>query len=168
MLTAGWHAHTLNAPGKFLISAPEHTTPRRARAYLVTGEDVARTAAHYAASRPQLDDVSSAAIHGPAAEPAAWYDTGDPQDDAGKPTGAPDGHDMATPEGALWLALCVAPEEGADIAELLRASGMSGPPCTATSPSTPGPGAPFRSAADGGARPRPRTCDDPSTATSTA
>ena len=127
MLTAGWHAHTLNAPGKFLISAPEHTTPRRARAYLVTGEDVARTAAYYAASRPQLDDVSSAAIHGPAAEPAAWYDTGDPQDDAGKPTGAPDGHDMATPEGALWLALCVAPQEGADIAELLRASGMSRP-----------------------------------------
>ena len=31
MLSAGWHAHTLNAPGKFLVSAPEHTTPRRAR-----------------------------------------------------------------------------------------------------------------------------------------
>ena len=28
MLAAGWHAHTLNAPGKFLISAPEHGTPR--------------------------------------------------------------------------------------------------------------------------------------------
>jgi len=35
MLTAGWHAHTLNAPGKFLVSAPEHDTPRRARGYLV-------------------------------------------------------------------------------------------------------------------------------------
>ena len=34
MLAAGWHAHTLNAPGKFLISAPEHDTPRRARCYL--------------------------------------------------------------------------------------------------------------------------------------
>jgi S-DNA-T family DNA segregation ATPase FtsK/SpoIIIE len=32
MLAAGWQAHTLNAPGKFLISAPEHDTPRRARA----------------------------------------------------------------------------------------------------------------------------------------
>ena len=42
MLAAGWHAHTLNAPGKFLISAPEHDTPRRARAYLVTDEDVTR------------------------------------------------------------------------------------------------------------------------------
>jgi len=27
MLNAGWHAHTLNAPGKFLISSPEHDTP---------------------------------------------------------------------------------------------------------------------------------------------
>jgi hypothetical protein len=27
MLAAGWHAHTLNAPDKFLISAPEHDTP---------------------------------------------------------------------------------------------------------------------------------------------
>ena len=42
MLSAGWHAHTLNAPGKFLVSAPEHTTPKRARAYLVTDDDVAR------------------------------------------------------------------------------------------------------------------------------
>ena len=50
MLNAGWHAHTLNAPGKFLVSAPEHTTPRRARAYLVTDDDVARTAARYAAT----------------------------------------------------------------------------------------------------------------------
>ena len=33
MLTAGWNAHTLNAPGKFLISAAEHDTPRRARAH---------------------------------------------------------------------------------------------------------------------------------------
>ena len=30
MLTAGWNAHTLNAPGKFLISAAEHDTPPRA------------------------------------------------------------------------------------------------------------------------------------------
>ena len=35
MLAAGWAADTLNAPGKFLISTPEHTTPRRARAYRV-------------------------------------------------------------------------------------------------------------------------------------
>src|SRR5258708_19097839 len=40
MLNAGWHAHTLNAPGKFLISSPEHDAPRRARAYLLTDETV--------------------------------------------------------------------------------------------------------------------------------
>ena len=40
MLKAGWNAHKLNAPGKFLISAPEHDIPRRARAYLVTDEMV--------------------------------------------------------------------------------------------------------------------------------
>ena len=61
MLAAGWHAHTLNAPGKFLISAPEHTTPRRARAYLVTDDDVDRTVTQFAA-RPGLDDVSLGAI----------------------------------------------------------------------------------------------------------
>jgi hypothetical protein len=36
MLSAGWNAHALNAPGKFLVSAPEHTSPKRARGYLVT------------------------------------------------------------------------------------------------------------------------------------
>jgi len=113
--------------GKFLISAPEHTTPRRARAYLVTDDDVSRTAQHFAPSRPQLDDVSRAAILGHQAEPAAWCDTGDAQDDTGEPATDPDSQDMTTPEGALWLALYVAPEEGADIAELLRASGMTRP-----------------------------------------
>ena len=75
MLTAGWHAHTLNAPGKFLVSAPEHTTPKRARAYLVTDDDVARIVAHYGPSRPQLDDVSRGALDPGAApaEPAPWY-----------------------------------------------------------------------------------------------
>ena len=62
MLSAGWHAHTLNAPGKFLVSAPEHTTPKRARAYLVTDDDVARIVAYYGQRRPQLDDVSRAAL----------------------------------------------------------------------------------------------------------
>lgn len=38
MLAAGWLAHKLNAPGKFLISAPEYDTPRRAHAYLVTDQ----------------------------------------------------------------------------------------------------------------------------------
>ena len=52
MLAAGWHAHTLNAPGKFLIAAAEHTRPKRARAYLVTDQVVDDTATHYADYRP--------------------------------------------------------------------------------------------------------------------
>ena len=75
MLSAGWHAHTLNAPGKFLVSAPEHTTPKRARAYLVTDDDVARTSRTTARDRPQLDGISRGALNrGPAAaEPVPWY-----------------------------------------------------------------------------------------------
>ena len=82
MLTAGWHAHTLNAPGKFLVSAPEHTTPKRARAYLVTDDDVARIVARYGPHRPQLDDVSRGALNlGPAvAEPVPWYLAGAQRD----------------------------------------------------------------------------------------
>jgi hypothetical protein len=34
-------------------------------------------------------------------------------------------NDTTTPEGTLWLALCTAPDEGADIAELMRVTGMS-------------------------------------------
>jgi hypothetical protein len=75
MLSAGWHAHNLNAPGKFLVSVPEHTTPKRARAYLVTDDDVARVVAHYTNHRPQLDDISRGALSlGPTvAEPVPWY-----------------------------------------------------------------------------------------------
>ena len=65
MAAAGWDAHKLNAPGKFLISATEHDTPRRARAYLLTDDDVAGTAARHAPCRPPLDEVSRAALAQP-------------------------------------------------------------------------------------------------------
>jgi S-DNA-T family DNA segregation ATPase FtsK/SpoIIIE len=128
MLSGGWHAHTLNAPGKFLVSAPEHTTPKRARAYLVTDADVARTVARYAWDRPQLDSTSRGALnHTPAADqPVPWYLV-NAQRDAGEPEGTADDYDQATQEGALWRILCDAPDEGADIAELMRASGMTRP-----------------------------------------
>jgi DNA segregation ATPase FtsK/SpoIIIE-like protein len=128
MLTAGWHAHTLNAPGKFLVSAPEHITPKRARAYLVTDDDVARVVARFAPPRPQLDDVSRSALNlGPSVkEPTPWYLI-NAHGDAGEPDDTSDDHDTTTPEGALWLALCTAPDDGADIAELIRLSRMTRP-----------------------------------------
>ncbi len=121
MLAAGWHAHNLNAPGKFLVSAPEHTTPRRARAYLVTDDDVARTVAQYAAGRPQLDAISRGAA---AQAPPTWDAPRDPQSGPDEPVGTPDSNQATTAEHALWLALVRAPDKGADIAELMRASGM--------------------------------------------
>jgi hypothetical protein len=114
MLTAGWHAHRLNAPGKFLISAAEHASPNRARGYLMTDQAVIDTAARHAPSRPELDDESRKAIEtagGP--EPK----TGLPREEAA----------TSSAEDMLWLALCMAPDEGAEIGELMRITGMSRP-----------------------------------------
>jgi S-DNA-T family DNA segregation ATPase FtsK/SpoIIIE len=125
MLNAGWHAHTLNAPGKFLVSAPEHATPKRARAYLVTDDDVARVTAYYGPRRPQLDDVSRAALNlGPAnSEPVPWYLKNAPHvaDDSGDSPGSDDTNSL---EDLLWDALRDAPEGGADVAGLMRLTGM--------------------------------------------
>ena len=127
MLTAGWHAHTLNAPGKFLISAPEHTTPRRARAYLLTDQAVAGTAARYASQRPELDETSQRAISAAAAADAVADMASD-----GSPPGVsrpePDaGGEAPTAEDTLWLALCMAPDEGTDVGELIQVTGMTRP-----------------------------------------
>ncbi len=117
MLNAGWHAHTLNAPGKFLVSAPEHDTPRRARAYLLTDQAVAETAAEHAPLRPQLDEASLRAVaERPQSRPLA----------AGAMTGR--GHEAHAgdgPESLLWAALSLAPEDGVPIANLEAATGMS-------------------------------------------
>jgi S-DNA-T family DNA segregation ATPase FtsK/SpoIIIE len=124
MLAAGWHAHALNAPGKFLISAPEHDTPRRARAYLVSDQAVASIANGYAALRPPLDEVSQQALDERAQthpdEPGHLATSGYKRDAVGSP-----GRDRDTPGALLWFALCIAPAEGADIAELMNASGMN-------------------------------------------
>jgi hypothetical protein len=121
MLVACWHAHTLNAPGKFLISAPEHDTPRRARAYLLTDQANASAATSYAALRPLLDEVSTRALEeraqmrpdepGPSGSPAY----------AGNRSGSPES-DRESPGALLWFALCIAPSEGASIADLMSAS----------------------------------------------
>jgi len=59
-------AHASSWPGPvrshFLVSAPEHGTPRRARGYLITGQAVSENDARYSGDRSQLDDVSRRAI----------------------------------------------------------------------------------------------------------
>jgi S-DNA-T family DNA segregation ATPase FtsK/SpoIIIE len=111
MLTAGWHAHTLNAPGKFLISAPEQDTPRRARAYLVTDGDVLASASHYAHHRPALDHVS---LNGMAER-------------AEMATLSPVPNPARAPEALLWAVLSIAPENGVTVPELMNETGMSRP-----------------------------------------
>jgi hypothetical protein len=112
MLRAGWDAHNLNAPGKFLISAPGHDRPKRARGYLLTDEVVAATAAHYAHYRPRLDEASRRAIDS-ASRPRPPSGNIHPA--------APDS--PGTADNALWVALCRAPEEGTEIGELMRMTG---------------------------------------------
>src|SRR5262249_51520477 len=110
MLNAGWHAHTLNAPGKFLVSSPEYDTPRRARAYLVTDQDVAEAAARNAANRPQLDGVSRGAIQS-VGDPRTDWDEGH-YDANGQDQEEPPSSDTVDAAETLWFALCMAPDEG--------------------------------------------------------
>jgi S-DNA-T family DNA segregation ATPase FtsK/SpoIIIE len=121
MLAAGWQAHTLNAPGKFLISAPEHATPRRARAYLVTDQAVTETAARHAPLRPELDEVSLQALADrPRSRP-------EPTSDGPNPDGGPenDGEPDNGPDALLWTALRAASLEGVPVADLVTVTGMS-------------------------------------------
>jgi len=126
MLTAGWHAHRLDAPGKFLIAAPGHDTPRRARAYLLTDDTVAATAARHAAIRPALDELSASAIDSTrtAARPAAPTAPPVPHQ---RPQPEADPAELAgdTPEAMLWAALSLAPEAGISVPGLMSATGMS-------------------------------------------
>ena len=117
MLKAGWDAHNLNAPGKFLVSAPGHDRPKRARAYLVTDEVVANTAAHYANVRPVLDAESRRAI-----DSARWTPAESPES-APEP-GNPENAEEAPETGsALWQALLRGPAEGLEVSELMRITG---------------------------------------------
>ena len=130
MLAAGWQAQTLDAPGKFLVSAAEQSTPRRARAYLVTDQAVAETANRHAALRPELDEVSRRAVaeHDPADRPhsdspldgRAQFDGVESFTDG--PTGSDHGID---PEAILWAALSLAPDEGTSVPDLVTETGMS-------------------------------------------
>lgn len=114
MLAAGWQANALDAPGKFLISAPEHDTPRRARAFLVSDVDVDATAQHYATWRPALDEESRRAVEERAQAPT---------DNAAEPYPQDEGE--RSPETLLWAELALAPDEGVSVADLITATGMS-------------------------------------------
>jgi len=101
---------------------------KRARAYLLTDQVVTETAARCANSRPGLDHESHRAIR-------AANDLRDSM--AGGPAGDIQGPEVSHsaggrsgssgPDEELWLALCLAPEEGTDVGELLRLTGMSRP-----------------------------------------
>jgi len=106
MLATGWHAHTLDAPGKFYLLADGHTQPRRARAYLVTDENVRATAARYAETRPDLDPLSRDAV------------------DRTQPTDVTTSADTANPERTLLMALDQATDDGLTVPELMHLTGM--------------------------------------------
>ena len=115
MLSAGWNAHKLNAPGKFLISAPEHDIPRRARAYLVTDDAVADTAARHAQIPRQLDDISRTATVTTYTDEARTIPA-DAEEISEERTDA---------NSVLWEALATAPPEGIPVSELIASTGMS-------------------------------------------
>ena len=109
MRKAGWHADTLNAPGKFLISAPGHDTPRRARACLITDDDVRDAVARCTPARPELDPVSSGALSaGLRTQPRTHSESGSPE--ARSEPGTADAR--YDPDVILRRALSAAPAEG--------------------------------------------------------
>jgi S-DNA-T family DNA segregation ATPase FtsK/SpoIIIE len=116
MYAAGWRPDGLDAPGKFLISTPEHTAPRPARAYLLSDADVRAATARCAGQRPAITgqppaerDEDQATTRGGAAE----SDNADPDPAAGDP------------ERALWEALRNAPADGVTVTDLVAVTGMS-------------------------------------------
>src|SRR5262249_29733069 len=128
MLTAGWNAHKLNAPGKFLVCAPEYDTPKRARAYLVTDQAVPPTAARDADRRPSLDPLSAAACQARPDSGTATSAPPPPPDQPGSNATAASWQDRTRPgpdpETILWQALQAAPAQGVTVADLMAATGM--------------------------------------------
>jgi DNA segregation ATPase FtsK/SpoIIIE, S-DNA-T family len=109
MFAAGWHAHTLDAPGKFLVSAEGFNHPRRARAYLVTDANVQATVERYTSDRPALDTLSTDALDN--VQDSAEIIDAEIIDDT-------------DPEQALWAALLNAPDAGLSVPELMQLTGM--------------------------------------------
>jgi S-DNA-T family DNA segregation ATPase FtsK/SpoIIIE len=103
---AGWHPHSITRPGVFLLSAPEHTTPERALAYLIDDDRVRQHVTEYHTGRPAL---------GP--PPGAPQST---QASEHPPAGTPAHPD---PETVLWAALGAAGPHGVSVATLTGTTG---------------------------------------------
>lgn len=130
-LKAGWHARKLSAPGTFLISSPEDDTPRRARACLVTDDDVTATVARYAAAGPPLDRVSRLAV-ADGSPPPTPRPAGNPSPDrhAARRDDSvteepPASGEQEDPDAILPCALSAAPAEGVPVSDLITVTGMS-------------------------------------------
>jgi len=118
MVTAGWRAHQLDAEGKFLIASKHHSSPRRARAYLLTDRQVAEIATRHARHTatdhvtPDMPTPRASPDHGEQSQPAPVPPSADPR------------REVIDPHRALLAALRDAPPDGATIAELIAACGM--------------------------------------------
>ncbi|WP_018348788.1 FtsK/SpoIIIE domain-containing protein [Longispora albida] len=104
MVKNGWHLHTLDAAGKFLLSSPEHRHPKRARATLTTDDDVKRVVAANENHRPAIT-VSGTEERRKETRPAIPGQR--------KPAG------NRTPEETLWAALQAAPPIGISVGDLM-------------------------------------------------
>ena len=111
-LKDGWQAHKLNAPGKFLVWSPEHDTPRRARAYLVTDDDVRDAVARLRTLPPAPRRHLAPRAHRRAARPSR--PTAGPGDQGtGDDPGADQPEDPEDePESTLRTALSLALDRG--------------------------------------------------------
>ena len=129
-LKAGWDAHKLNVPGKFLISSPEHDTPA-APAPISSPTPTWRTRSRATPPpAPPLDRTSRLALAAglppqvpqPSGNPSADHRAA--PDDAG--TGEPPAADeQQDPDAILRRALSVAPAEGVPVGDLITVTGMS-------------------------------------------
>jgi S-DNA-T family DNA segregation ATPase FtsK/SpoIIIE len=119
MLKAGWNAHRLDAPGKFLISAPEHDIPRRARAYLLADETVEETSAQHMGITRGLDDISRHATGIPESDMPENIGLYDESAETPVPDSRPD------PGTVLRDSLSAAPPEGIPVSELITITRMS-------------------------------------------
>ena len=127
MLAAGWHAHRLDLPGKFYVSArePQFRAPRPARGYYITIADIVRVVDQYGVYTPhpaphladEPDDEIDTDIDWPNIEteqPSGDTSTGGRVAIIDRPP---------TPERVLLDALENAPDAGVTVPELVAIVG---------------------------------------------